>query len=122
MRRSLSVFLLLMYVVSFTEFHQALRLPLLVEHYQEHRAMAGELSFWDFLVLHYKTDVAHDDRDMRLPFKDCGHSLSTFSIALLSAAFTIQPSEALTSSDHQSFYISHMPPLRAGDIFQPPKA
>lgn len=120
MKRSLAVFFLLLYSVAHIELHQAFRLPLLVEHYQEH-STSTDLSFWEFLVMHYETDVAHDDTDMRLPFKTCDHSSVTASVALLTHSFSMQFVPVEERSSHQSLYLSRKPALRAGDIFQPPK-
>ncbi|MFZ5970025.1 MAG: hypothetical protein ACOYXA_00395 [Bacteroidota bacterium] len=120
MKRGLSFVLLLLYAVSFTELHQMLRLPLLVEHYHEHSAQT-DLSFWEFLVMHYETDVAHDDTDMRLPFKTCDHSVVTAPAALLTHSLSISAAPPEELSLHQSLYLSRKPTLRAGDIFQPPK-
>lgn len=121
MKRGLSFVLLLLYAVSFTELHQMLRLPLLVEHYHEHSAQTDDLSFWEFLVMHYETDVAHDDTDMRLPFKACDHSVVTAAAALLTHSLSIAAALPEEPSLHQSLYLSRKPTLRAGDIFQPPK-
>lgn len=119
-RRSLATFFLLLYAISFTEVHQALRLPILLEHYQEHAANA-ELTFWDFLVMHYETDEAHDETDNSLPFKDCGHAANIPTVAL--ACFYASPQNQLptTDTDHPSFYLSRSPQRPSVDIFQPPK-
>jgi hypothetical protein len=119
MRQNLSLFFLVFYAISFTEFHQALRLPLLIEHYKEHSAKV-DLSFWEFLVMHYETDAAHDETDNNLPFKDCGHSVCATSLALLANSIAFSNPD-LTIKDHQSLYLSHIPQLRGSDIFQPPK-
>ncbi|MFZ5999113.1 MAG: hypothetical protein ACOYW3_01275 [Bacteroidota bacterium] len=119
MRRNLAIALLFMYAFSSTELHQAMRLPLLVEHYREHSANV-DLTFWEFLVMHYETDVAHDETDNRLPFKDCGHSVSVSQVAL-PASFTLETRPEVTRLDHQSHYLTQIPPLHAAKIFQPPK-
>lgn len=64
------------YLLSQTEFHQLVKLPLLLEHYMEHRAESPELSFLDFLDMHYLQGSPIDKdfaKDQRLPFKsaDC---------------------------------------------------
>ena len=121
MTRVAAFSILIFYLISFTEFREVLRLPLLVEHYQEHKGKVAEMSFLDFLVMHYKTDVPHDDTDMSLPFKDCNHYFSislvvlpTHKISLINTAEIISPSKGV-------FYLRHEPKLRAIDIFQPPR-
>ena len=122
MRQRIAIFSLLIYSLSFTEFHQVLRLPLLVEHYQEHKAKVNSLSFWEFLVLHYQSDVAHDDRDNRLPFKDCGHSIATATVALPSYAIEFVYSVHDTNRPEFPDYVSPLSGRNGIDIFQPPKS
>lgn len=80
-----------------------------------------DMTFWEFLVMHYENDVAHDDTDMSLPFKDCHHSL-TFSFTavpspniLLTQPLALQ-NDLLHSRDHTLFHSSYF-----GEIFQPPR-
>ncbi|WP_433830992.1 hypothetical protein [Flavobacterium anhuiense] len=50
---------------------QFYKLPILIEHYQEHNKLQN-VSFVDFLSMHYWGEDLNDnddDRDMRLPFK-----------------------------------------------------
>jgi hypothetical protein len=121
MRRFSAIGLLLFYLVSFTEFREVLRLPLLIEHYGEHKSQVSEMSFLEFLVMHYETDVAHDDTDMSLPFKDCGHSLGVSIVLLPSQKMSLSGPLETTSSAFHFFYLQHEPKLLAADIFQPPK-
>ena len=120
MKRVAAYVLLFCYAVSFTEVHQALRLPLLMEHYQEHKQKTN-LSFWEFLVMHYQTDVPHDDTDMRLPFKDCKHAASGIAVALPGHSLVLKPLTVERRGKPNSYYHSNIPQLRAGEIFQPPK-
>jgi len=121
MKRAFATVLLLAYLVSFTEFSEVLRLPLLVKHYTEHKSKVAELSFIEFLVMHYETDVAHDDRDMRLPFKDCHHSFSAQTIVLPVQKIILMDDADNIAIIHHSFYLLHEPQILASDIFQPPK-
>ena len=121
LKRIVAIGLLLFYLVSFTEFSEVLRLPLLVEHYTEHKSKVDDLSFWEFLVMHYETDVAHDDQDMSLPFKACNHSFSTQTVVLPVQKLALTESSGKVTLNYPSFYLLHEPQLLAGDIFQPPK-
>jgi len=121
MIRFAAIGLFLIYLVSFTEFKEVLRLPLLVEHYGEHKAKSGELSFIEFLVMHYETDVAHDDRDNRLPFKDCSHSFIGQVVMLPIQKISLAEQPEANTTTYQFFYLQHEPKLIAVDIFQPPK-
>lgn len=121
LKRIAAISLLFFYLISFTEFSEVLRLPLLVEHYTEHKSKVNDLSFWRFLVMHYETDVAHDDTDMSLPFKGCDHSCFAQTLVLPVQKIALNEYSEKTSVSYTSFYLLHEPKLLAGDIFQPPK-
>lgn len=121
MKRIGALGLLFFYLVSFTEFSEVLRLPLLVQHYTEHRDKVTDLSFMEFLTMHYKTDVAHDDQDMSLPFKHCDHSCFSQILVLPVQKIVLTENTENTTQSYTSFYLLHEPQLLAGDIFQPPK-
>ena len=121
MKRLAALGLLFFYLISFTEFSEVLRLPLLVEHYTEHKSKVNDLSVWEFLVMHYETDVAHDDQDMSLPFKDCNHSFSGTTVVLPVQKIALTEHLQKTTLTYAFFYLLHEPQLLAGDIFQPPK-
>lgn len=122
MRRLLSIGFLLLYLGSFTELHQVMRLPLLVEHFVEHQSLVPQMSFLEFLVMHYKTDVPHDATDMSLPFKDCSHSVVTPTSVLPEQKIALSEQPALNTQTFSSFYFSFLPASHLSEIFQPPKA
>lgn len=121
LKRFLSISLLALYLNSFTEVHEVFRLPLLFEHYAEHKLQVNDMSFVEFLVMHYKTDVAHDDHDNQLPFKVPGHSFTAISITVppLKISLNDETSCCVQSYvfDYKESYFSSS--LQA--IFQPPK-
>ena len=121
MKGKIVIVLLGCYLLASTEIHQVLRLPLLVQHYAEHREQVNDMTFWEFLTMHYETDVPHDDQDMSLPFKDCHHSLTAQSIAMPAQKITL--AAPVPSSSKKSlltdFVCIHSSYLE--EIFQPPK-
>jgi len=121
MLRLAAIGLFLIYLISFTEFREVLRIPLLVQHYVEHKGQVAEMSFVEFLAMHYSTDVAHDDRDNRLPFKDCSHSFISQLIVLPIQKISLADRAEVIIPAYQFFYLLHEPKLLAADIFQPPK-
>ncbi|MBP9926198.1 MAG: hypothetical protein KBF45_09385 [Cyclobacteriaceae bacterium] len=121
MLRFCAIGLFFIYLVSFTEFKEVLRFPLLVQHYAEHKDQVAEMSFLEFLVMHYKTDEAHDDRDNRLPFKDSSHSFIGQLVVLPIQKISLVEQIETTETSYQFFYFQHEPKLIAADIFQPPK-
>jgi hypothetical protein len=65
-------------VFSQSEIHQLMKFPELVKHYFEHKESAQNLSFLDFLNLHYSSDSKNTDQHdhHQLPFKshECQHA------------------------------------------------
>lgn len=98
-----------------------MRLPLLLDHYVEHKNKVDDLSFLEFLTMHYETDVAHDETDNRLPFKGHDHSCCSPVVFLPLQKFAFNEVAQNQSPNHSSFYLQHEPALRPADIFQPPK-
>jgi hypothetical protein len=109
------------YISSTTEFHEALRLPLLFEHYAEHKAQVADLTFWEFLAMHYETDVAHDDHDNQLPFKVPGHEFALTVIALPVAKVALKENNTPEKVNHRFVYREAHFESQLSDIFQPPK-
>lgn len=107
-----------------TELHQLLKLPILVEHFQEHKALNKDISLLDFLKEHYLGHTVIDNdyqRDMQLPFKttDC---VSTVLIALVEPVnFDILRAEVFIEREFNlhKHYIPSQGVLNA--IFQPPR-
>ncbi|MCS7037176.1 MAG: hypothetical protein NZM41_10970 [Saprospiraceae bacterium] len=76
-------FLLGAYLWVGTPAAEVLKLPVLIEHYLEHRAEVPDMGFWEYLTLHYFSGIEYDAdyaRDLQLPFK----SISLASVLLLS--------------------------------------
>lgn len=121
MKQLLTISLLVLYINSYTEFHEILRLPLLVQHYKEHKLLVEDLSFWEFLVMHYKTDVAHDDQDNTLPFKDKAHSCTVQALSLPFQKIVLRETTPLTEVHHSSIYYEVFIAMHLSDIFQPPR-
>ncbi|MBI3138695.1 MAG: hypothetical protein HYZ15_08935 [Sphingobacteriales bacterium] len=72
MRTFLLTILTSFFLFSTTELHQFLKLPLLLEHFREHRRADPALSLLGFLQLHYTANHPadnDDEDDNELPFK-----------------------------------------------------
>lgn len=95
MRKMIAIFFLSVYLTAFTPFKEVWKLPVLIEHFMEHRAQDPSISVLAFLDMHYMHGSPHDadyDRDMQLPFKMIAHtSLITFVIPSVSTHFQIVP-------------------------------
>jgi hypothetical protein len=77
--------LLVVYLVTSTELGQLCKLPLLVQHYAEHKAENNSLSLIQFFYIHYgqgEIRKVDDDKDMKLPFKTPLVSANSIFIAM----------------------------------------
>lgn len=120
-------FLLGAYLLVSTPATEVLKLPILVEHYLEHRAEAPEMGFWEYLELHYFNGIEYDAdyaRDMQLPFK----SISLASALLLALQPPAEEDWTLIPPV-ESAHTAELPPvlgcLRAPYLYmptQPPEA
>ena len=73
MKKTISIFFLLVYLFSVTEISQLFKLPVVFEHYAEHKKVEPQISFIQFLEMHYMHGNPKDkdyERDMQLPFKN----------------------------------------------------
>ena len=68
MKRHFSIFLLTIYRFSFTEVKEVLKIPALIEHYQEHKSENKNISIIGFIALHYLSGSQKDsdyEKDMK---------------------------------------------------------
>jgi hypothetical protein len=82
LKKTIAIFLVAIYLLATTQLSELFKLPLLVQHFNEHKQENLSLSFIDFLKIHYahgSTKVADYDEDMKLPFK----SVSTINITAI---------------------------------------
>ncbi|MES2794967.1 MAG: hypothetical protein V4683_03320 [Bacteroidota bacterium] len=124
MKKAIAISLLSIYLVSSTELYQLLKLPILIEHYSEHKTQNNEMSFWDFLSLHYNQEFNHDNTDNKLPFKShnicSGISLVAFIPNPFGLTFLKSPEYQPKKHTfyHKVFFISSV----ISSIWQPPRA
>jgi hypothetical protein len=86
MKRIIALAFLSMYLISTTELHQFLKLPVLIDHFTEHKQKDTSLTLWKFLCIHYANNSVKDadyDKDSKLPFKTLDNCNSSNHITLL---------------------------------------
>jgi len=72
MKKLILIISSVLFLSSSTELHELFRLPLLLEHYGQHRSNDPDISFLDFLKIHYSGNHPNDNDDSddnELPFK-----------------------------------------------------
>jgi len=126
MKRTLAIFFLSVYLLATTEAGELFKLPVIFQHYQEHQLLTQELTFLQFLDIHYMHGSPRDadyDRDMQLPFKTCDHStIVTANCVMPSPVFIMerkvhlsakQPILPYTNPDYSYHFLA--------SIWQPPR-
>ncbi len=127
LKKSVAILFLSVYLISATELQQLVKLPLLIEHYQEHKQKNRNLSFVDFLNMHYSQQQELDadyDRDMQLPFKSHDGCSTSFLSVFLNGATTELPNKTAFSASVQfsAYTDNFLSQAYLASIWQPPKS
>lgn len=127
MKKSISILLLLVYLLSATQLSELLKVPLLIEHFLEHKQENKDLSVIGFLKIHYaqgSTKYADYDKDMKLPFKSISNSgYSSNSSITPSPAFKIN--RLVYFKGHKQQFLEYSFTYSSSilsSIWQPPKS
>jgi hypothetical protein len=107
-----------------TELHQLLKVPILIQHYLEHKTETPSITFIQFLSLHYRSEPVFDAdyrRDMQLPFKtaDCASAFFPVLDEPVSLEIKIPVPELKNEYANPGDFGYANPSLVA--IFQPPR-
>lgn len=126
LKRVISILFLATVLFSATLMHQLLKLPVLVQHFFEHKQINQSLSFTAFINEHYFSGDDKDadyKRDMQLPFKSLDHSVA-MAINALPAV-----NEKVNLNPTENSFISHIlidetlvSSQYLSSIWQPPKS
>lgn len=126
MKRALAISFLSLFLLSSTGFHELLKVPALVNHYQEHQQEMPDITLWQFLCIHYAQGEVMDadhDKDMKLPYKTMDNCSTATYIPLVSEEpfdFEKRIPLAMTKtipSYYNEIIINHS----LNSIWQPPK-
>lgn len=125
LKRFIGILMVSVYMFSFAELHNLLKIPVLLEHFKEHKQEDPSICFWDFIKLHYFDPIVVDDdyqRDQQLPFRDADCCIITSSSVFecLSFAMDIQAPTEL-QQEHHLYNEVNKPQYNSFDIFQPPR-
>ncbi|WP_145860171.1 hypothetical protein [Pedobacter suwonensis] len=120
------VLLLLFPVLVFnTSVREVIKAPQLVLHFLQHHQLNAEISFMDFLEMHYfghDLDDHDDEEDMKLPFKKIdGHHI--ISIGVPAEKFILLKAVCLNIHTRKTFsYTNSYTNPAFGSLFRPPIA
>ncbi|HPZ87673.1 MAG TPA: hypothetical protein PLQ32_06195 [Flavihumibacter sp.] len=125
MTRRIAIFFAVVFLFGQTELHQVLKMPVLVNHFLEHRAENPHISFLFYLKEHYHKHTIMDNdeqRDRQLPFNshDC-MSASAQVCMEEPAAFLLPVPEETIDRQYNITPDCFLLNNHAHSIFQPPK-
>ena len=100
-------------------------MPLLVEHFIEHRHENKDITLYQFLYIHYAMGDVKDadyDKDMKLPFKSHDNCVANV-VTVYPPVQKISIIEPVPFSEKHHFYFSEtfIPSLFLANIWQPPR-
>lgn len=129
MKKVFVLFCVSIYLLSTTEFCQLLKIPVLVEHYIEHKEENTEMSILDFLTLHYQGNHQENhpydydyQQDQKLPFIAQADVLSVFFVFSPFITFDIKDkillNQSLDVTSYKNLFIENR---FLSSIWQPPR-
>ncbi|MDY3318419.1 hypothetical protein PG637_03255 [Riemerella anatipestifer] len=125
-RKSIIYGFIICYLISFSEVREVFKLPILLEHFIEHRNDNPKMSFGQFITLHYLSGDVHDDdyeKDMKLPFKSQNQNISASIVLAMPTSFDFKiKSSKIYKETSQNFGYSDSFTIDNSDlVFHPPR-
>lgn len=127
MKKGAAIFFFSLYLLSATEAHQLLKLPIVFQHFKEHKQEDKKITLLQFFAIHYLHGSPKDkdyERDMQLPFKTSGDCLSSVAPAFVPSVNEISfdkpielPEKKKNFPQNQFSSSSYL-----SSIWQPPKS
>ncbi len=125
-----AILFLFTYLLSTTELIQLLKLPVLVEHFVEHKSQQPEMTILEFITLHYNGDHLDNhpedddyDQDKKLPFITHNNVLSVYCIStpdfIVDLQHKISQDDMLKLQVYNEAFIEN---TYLSTIWQPPKS
>lgn len=102
-----------------------LKIPVLIEHFAEHRKETKNISFAHFIKLHYFSGNPVDDdydRDQQLPFRTSADIVVNSNVIIPEYHFKVDIPLLYQENDYPLFDVASLPSSHRFDIWQPPKA
>lgn len=125
MRKLLTILILTGYLSSSTQLIEVLKLPILINHYFEHKAENKHITFIDFLKLHYAETKHYTQhhKEKQLPFKAIPQT--AFNVVAINKTDFVESINYNSSTSnyikHTAHYNSKCISFYTANIWQPPK-
>ncbi|WP_143197404.1 hypothetical protein [Chitinophaga niabensis] len=125
MKKRITLILFTVYLISGTGLREIAKLPVLFQHFYEHKLLNNHITFSEYITDHYN-NIPHtdddEDRDNQLPFKqvDSNTSLSpvipaSYFVDLRKPLLPLTAGKTFSRNDH------FIPSALISKIWQPPK-
>jgi hypothetical protein len=115
---------LAIYLLGATELSQLLKIPLLIEHYTEHKLDNGNLSLLSFMYMHYvgdDGDTTDEQKDQNLPFKSAHFQMQN---TVVFAVFKYELPKIFVNMNRSVWPVMQSNSLSTivlGSLFRPPR-
>jgi hypothetical protein len=116
---------LAIYLLGATELSQLLKIPLLIEHYTEHKLDNGNLSLLSFMYMHYvgdDGDTTDEQKDQNLPFKSAHFQMQN---TVVFAVFKYELPKIFVNMNRSVWPVmqsNSLSTIALGSLFRPPRA
>jgi hypothetical protein len=128
LKKLTTIFFLAVYLFATTDAYQLLKLPVVFQHFAEHRAENKNIKFLEFLDMHYMHGSPKDadyERDMQLPFKkacpDCVSCIAAAAFVPLTVHYYIEKPIRITKQKNYIIQDQLLISSYLANIWQPPK-
>jgi hypothetical protein len=116
---------LAIYLLGATELSQLLKIPLLIEHYTEHKLDNGNLSLLSFMYMHYVVDdgaTTDEQKDQNLPFKSAHFQMQN---TVVFSIFKYELPKIFVNMNRSVWPVmqsNSLSTIALGSLFRPPRA
>lgn len=124
MNKKAAYIFLAIYLLGATELSQLLKIPLLIEHYTEHKLDNGNLSLLSFMYMHYvgdDGDTTDEQKDQNLPFKSAHFQMQN---TVVFAVFKYELPKIFVNMNRSVWPVMQSNSLSTivlGSLFRPPR-
>lgn len=125
MRKRAAYIFLAIYLLGATELNQLLKMPLLIEHYMEHKLDNGSLSLLSFMYMHYvgdDGDATDEQKDQNLPFKSAHFQLQN---TVFFSVFKWELPKIFANFNRSGWPVTQtnsLSTIARGSLFRPPRS
>ncbi|WP_235126682.1 hypothetical protein [Dyadobacter sp. CY347] len=125
MKRFIRNMLLAIVILDTTSLYQIMKAPSLIKHFLEHKSLDQNVSFVDFLSMHYWGEDLNDnddEKDMQLPFKKIEmHHVNFFFVAHPERFTFVHHSQPIIKADYGPDKPQVAYSTTLGSLFRPPR-